>query len=237
MCRRDSPRSFTPGPTPGRLGGDHHVVPPGSKRAAEDPLGRLSFGRGRNAWSVEDRRVAVHVGGVEEVDAEVKCRVDHPVGVPLARRDSERGRAHADPGHLDTSRPKQGIFHQSVRLRSSSPSRSLALSSSARHRLRRIASAASGTAACASHCAPGLTGRIDRASDANWQQPTDADEDVGERGVARRRARNGSNHRQTTSGRPRHANLREPSATPVDSGGRLTEPLRLGRECGTERDL
>ena len=36
-----------------RLGGDHHVVTPASERAAEDLLGRLTFGRGRDAWPIE----------------------------------------------------------------------------------------------------------------------------------------------------------------------------------------
>ena len=53
------------------LGGDHHLVAAAAEGAAEDLLGGFAVGGGRGAGPVEDRHVAVHVGGVDEVDAEV----------------------------------------------------------------------------------------------------------------------------------------------------------------------
>ena len=78
------------------LGGDHHLVAAAAQGAAEDLLGGFAVGGGRSARPVEDRHVAVDVGGVDEVDAEVDSRADDLVGVLRTRRDPEGGGTQAD---------------------------------------------------------------------------------------------------------------------------------------------
>jgi hypothetical protein len=86
------------------LGRDHHVVAPTSERAAQDLLCGLAFGGWRRTWPVESRRSSVHVGGVEEVDAEIKRHLNHTLGFLLGRRNAECRRAQTDLRHLHPGR-------------------------------------------------------------------------------------------------------------------------------------
>jgi hypothetical protein len=85
------------------LGGDHHCVSAAPQRATEDRLGRIALGRRRSPWPIEDRHVAVRVGGVDEVDAEFHRCTDDLIGVVGARRNAEGGGTQTDGGHLDTA--------------------------------------------------------------------------------------------------------------------------------------
>ena len=93
---------------------DHHVVAAATEGAAEDLLCRFTVGGSRGAGPVEDRHVAVHVGGVDEVDAEIDCGADDLVGVLRGGGDAEGGGAETDPGHLDPGRAEDGVLHQPI---------------------------------------------------------------------------------------------------------------------------
>jgi hypothetical protein len=89
------------------LGRDHHVVAPAGERTAQDQLCGFAFGGWRRTWPVEGRRSSVHVGGVEEVDAEIKRRLNHMLGFLRVRRNAECGRAQTDLRHLHPGRAEQ----------------------------------------------------------------------------------------------------------------------------------
>jgi hypothetical protein len=99
------------------FGRDHYVVAPAGERAAQDQLCGFAFGGWRRAWPVEGRRGSVHVGGVEEVDAEIERLVNDTFGFARVRRNAECGRAQTDLRHLHPGRAEQGVVHRSLTFR------------------------------------------------------------------------------------------------------------------------
>src|SRR4051794_18801378 len=86
------------------LGSDYHLVATTAKGAAENLLGGFTIRGRRGTGPVEDRHVAIHVGGVHKVDAHVDSCAYELVGGPRRGSDPERGGTQTNPGHFHAGR-------------------------------------------------------------------------------------------------------------------------------------